>query len=507
MNGKKINEFPSGSGTLSDDDIFLMMDNPLESGATTKSLSLGVLRTNINELVLSDLTTVSGIVDGVSGVLRADLTTVSGIVDGVSGILRADLTTVSGIVDGVSGILRADLTTVSGIVDGIIVTNSGDNRILTSTGSTRGINAESNLTFNGTTLGVSGALQVDKINIDDYAIKPTLPSQPGGRYVLAVSTDFLDVDTTQYSSVRGSGGFSVFGAKNPTIFIHNEEPLNYSPELKLYQGSIFSGSSTLTIGSYNQNNENAISNNRNINAIVSNGNYDLQLATTSGNIILEPGAAVKIYGITKMGDSDPFYQLDIGFDMLGGDLGITHNNNSYIAVKIPGDESYRYGGNGDNPAIVISSGLNVGIKNNFPQYALDVSGGASIGFRQKLIIDDDFIFLKNSDDLTILSTEEYILFGDGQYSSIEWWSRSLNDPSGVPILSWDSTLGIGIKKDNPSYTLDVNGSGNFSSGLFVNNLPVSISGHNHVSNDITDFTVAVSGIVINILQQLNIIGY
>jgi hypothetical protein len=46
VTGKKINEFPSGSGTLSDDDIFLMMDNPL-NGGITKSLSLSSLKQNI----------------------------------------------------------------------------------------------------------------------------------------------------------------------------------------------------------------------------------------------------------------------------------------------------------------------------------------------------------------------------------------------------------------------------------------------------------------------------
>lgn len=40
---------------------------------------------------------------------------------------------------------------------GVVINNSGDNRILTSTGSTSGINAESNLTFDGSLLTVSGS--------------------------------------------------------------------------------------------------------------------------------------------------------------------------------------------------------------------------------------------------------------------------------------------------------------------------------------------------------------
>jgi hypothetical protein len=45
-------------------------------------------------------------------------------------------------------------TSVSGLLP--IISNSGDNRLLTSTGSTVGINAENNLTFDGSLLSVSG---------------------------------------------------------------------------------------------------------------------------------------------------------------------------------------------------------------------------------------------------------------------------------------------------------------------------------------------------------------
>jgi hypothetical protein len=47
---KKINEFPSGSGSLTNDDVFLFMDNPSGSGIT-KQISLtqtGFIRSNTN---------------------------------------------------------------------------------------------------------------------------------------------------------------------------------------------------------------------------------------------------------------------------------------------------------------------------------------------------------------------------------------------------------------------------------------------------------------------------
>lgn len=85
---KRINQFPSGSGSLSGDDLFLVMDDPSGSGIT-KSVSL-------NDVV------------------------------------------------GVIG-------------SGVAISNDGNDKLLTSDGS-GGINGEDNLTFNGTTLGVSGAI-------------------------------------------------------------------------------------------------------------------------------------------------------------------------------------------------------------------------------------------------------------------------------------------------------------------------------------------------------------
>lgn len=60
-----------------------------------------------------------------------------------------------------SGITKKiSLSQISSAIGGggtsIEIVNNGDNRILTSTGTTTGINAETNLTFNGTTLSVSG---------------------------------------------------------------------------------------------------------------------------------------------------------------------------------------------------------------------------------------------------------------------------------------------------------------------------------------------------------------
>jgi hypothetical protein len=57
MTIKRINEFPEGSGSLSSDDIFLIMDDP--SGASlTKAVSLSGIQTSM-KIVQSDTSLVS----------------------------------------------------------------------------------------------------------------------------------------------------------------------------------------------------------------------------------------------------------------------------------------------------------------------------------------------------------------------------------------------------------------------------------------------------------------
>lgn len=62
----------------------------------------------------------------------------------------------------------SDITDFNSAVSNLLprVANSGDNRVLTSDGSTSGIVAESNLTFNGTKLSVTGDITVDNLTLD-----------------------------------------------------------------------------------------------------------------------------------------------------------------------------------------------------------------------------------------------------------------------------------------------------------------------------------------------------
>ena len=62
-------------------------------------------------------------------------------------------------------------------------------------------------------------------------------------------------------------------------------------------------------------------------------------------------------------------------------------------------------------------------------------------------------------------------------------------------LSVSSSGYVGINQTNPSYALDVVGTGNFSQNLLVNGTGVSLSGHTHTSSNITDFNSSVSGLL------------
>ena len=68
--------------------------------------------------------------------------------------------------------ISSNISDFNSSVSGLLptITNSGDNRILTSTGSTVGINAESNLTFNGSLLTAPSGSFANRISIGSINI-------------------------------------------------------------------------------------------------------------------------------------------------------------------------------------------------------------------------------------------------------------------------------------------------------------------------------------------------
>jgi hypothetical protein len=137
-----------------------------------------------------------------------------------------------------------------------------------------------------------------------------------------------------------------------------------------------------------------------------------------------------------------------------------------------------------------TTGIDAESNLTFDGSTLTCSGAAVIGLSHKLDIDNDFVNIRNQNSSLLLGTEELSLYDSHEQVSMGWGGRILHDSSGNAILYWSNPALVDINTN-----LDVNGSGNFASGLFVNNVPVSVSGHAHSSSNITDFNSSVSGLL------------
>ena len=78
--------------------------------------------------------------------------------------------------------------------------------------------------------------------------------------------------------------------------------------------------------------------------------------------------------------------------------------------------------------------------------------------------------------------------------------QSIRSSGTKEILFISSDNKVGINTNAPSGQLDISGllissSGNFTNSLQVNGIDVSLSGHNHISSEITDFNSSVSGLL------------
>ena len=113
----------------------------------------------------------------------------------------------------------SDITDFNSSVSGLLptITNSGDNRVLTSIGTTTGINAESNLTFDGTTLAVTGAITVSgnfvasSGNFSSLTVNNTGVSLVGHYHTSSDITDFNSSVSglLPVTNVSGSGNINV----------------------------------------------------------------------------------------------------------------------------------------------------------------------------------------------------------------------------------------------------------------------------------------------------------
>ena len=132
----------------------------------------------------------------------------------------------------------SNITDFNSSVSGLLptVSNSGDNRLLTSTGSSIGIDAESNLTFDGSTLNIDGNLVFDSFTESVVAIGNSSTAQ----------TLSLASGTVQTCTLTGNCAFTMPTAtagKSFTMFL-NSGSGNYTAS---FSGVLWSDSAPPTI--------------------------------------------------------------------------------------------------------------------------------------------------------------------------------------------------------------------------------------------------------------------
>lgn len=160
-----------------------------------------------------------------SGVIEDALSTSIVGQSGVSVVYNSGNDT---LVISASGLNSSYISDFNSSVSGLLptVANSGDNRILTSTGTTTGVNAETNLTFDGSLLSVSGNIIATSGNFANLTVNNIDVSVSGHNHILSDITDvtasstevnYLDL-TTGAGTVDATKAVVVDSSKNITGF-------------------------------------------------------------------------------------------------------------------------------------------------------------------------------------------------------------------------------------------------------------------------------------------------
>jgi len=109
----------------------------------------------------------------------------------------------------------------TGVGGGVTITNATDNRLLTSDGTSTGINAEANATFDGTNFNVTGVLNVDNLRLDANTISST---NTNGNIILApngAGDVYVDADTLRVGDANAAAIVTTNGTGNLTINTNN----------------------------------------------------------------------------------------------------------------------------------------------------------------------------------------------------------------------------------------------------------------------------------------------
>jgi hypothetical protein len=172
----RINELPSGSGNLTDDDLLVFMDDP-SGAANTKNISLNELKQNISTNI----------------------------------------------------------------------NNSGNNRILTSDGTNTGIDAETNLVFDGSLLSISGDLVVNSGNFTSLNVNGTGVSLEGHTHSSSEVTDFNSSVSGLLPTINNPGNNRLLTSDGSSYGIIAQDKIVFDANYLDFGGTATSSGISLTL--------------------------------------------------------------------------------------------------------------------------------------------------------------------------------------------------------------------------------------------------------------------
>jgi hypothetical protein len=395
----------------------------------------------------------------------------------------------------------SEITDFNSSVSGLLPTiaNSGDNRILTSTGSSVGINAEINLTFDSQTL----RLQTSEDSYTDIIFSQDSSDRLIIRY---------DDDNNESTIVANTYPLFIRGPSSiGTGYISFEQ----DSRITLYSNSgVYITDSNFAIDNQTANTIASFNANKNV-VSLSTGTYPnlTELSYVKGvtsaiqtQINNKANTSVSITagsGLAGGGDLSTNRTLDVG----QGD-GITVSADSIAVnstvVRTTGSQTIS-GTHTFSGATVFGSNVTVSgnlVMNN--QTASTIAGFDASKNVSSLstttypsLTELSYVKGATSAIQTQLNGKQNTLTnpvtGTGVASHIAYWNSSSGIVADSGQLYWDASNNrLGLGTASPSYALDVVGTGNFSQNLLVNGTVVSVSGHTHIVNDITDFSTGVA---------------
>lgn len=430
-------------------------------------------------------------------------------------------------------------SSVSGLLP--VISNNGNNRLLTSTGTNTGINAENNLTFDGSNLEVNGSLSVDNLILNNNTISNKTNSQgyPGDSYPVTIDAGIMGVQisgsvvpTLVFNSnspypLGAIIGFDV-GLENSIAYTSsNNIDTAHSLDISVAtspSGQINFYADELTFNGIPI----SISGHSHLSSDIINFN-----AAVSGLIPVKDIVAGNDISITSVSGIYTIDSVVTGVDEADSLITIVFNKTGSIIPKM--SVVYINGGQGDMPTVTLAKADSEATSSKTYGITAENIDHMSSG---KVIVEgslgglntDQFnpsapqgnvngtvVYLSPTVSGGITTTKPSAPYHMVSVGTIVRTHQNegvieVRIQNGFELQELHNVAISGVSDgqflqyNNASGLWLASSSGNFTS-LKVNNIDASVSGHNHIASNITDFDTAVSGVVMSILNQFNLIGY